>query len=164
MKFKKYAWLGLAATLVVGLGACTKDTEELAKEDERSDLVETSDNGEALTYNVTVTIKDDSKEVIEKEVPIEEDKVLMDVMKENFEIKESKGFIESIDGLEQDPKEGKYWTYKVNGEMPMKGADELVLEDGDKVVWSLSKDTDSEDDTTDSSKADYAEETAESAE
>lgn len=88
---------------------------------------------------VTITIsKDHNEEIItEKEVAIEEGAILLDVMKENFDIEEDDGFITSIDGVEQDFEAQMSWIYFVNDEMAPVGAGEYELSVGDKVNFDL---------------------------
>ena len=65
--------------------------------------------------------------------------ILLDAMKENMEIDETDGFINSINGVEQSEKENKFWIYTVNGEQVTVGAGEYELLDGDQVVWELTE-------------------------
>ncbi|WP_217984676.1 DUF4430 domain-containing protein [Terribacillus saccharophilus] len=86
---------------------------------------------------VTVTLSEDGEEISSKEVSFEEGDILLDVMKENFEIEEDGGFITSIDGHAQDANANKYWLFTVNEEMSPVGANEVELKDGDEVVFNL---------------------------
>lgn len=86
---------------------------------------------------VTVTLSEDGEEISSKEVRFEKGDILLDVMKENFEIVEDGGFITSIDGHAQDANANKYWLFTVNEEMSPVGANEVELKDGDKVVFNL---------------------------
>lgn len=88
---------------------------------------------------VVITIsKDNQTEIItEKEVPISDHDLLMEVMKENFDIEEDGGFIQSIDGIQPENGEEKAWIYYVNGELAMVGATEYVLIAGDKILFDL---------------------------
>lgn len=88
---------------------------------------------------VTVTLSEDGEEISSKEVSFEEGDMLLDVMKENFEIEEDAGFITSIDGHAQDADAKKYWLFTVNEEMSPVGANEIELKDGDDVVFNLQK-------------------------
>ncbi len=60
-------------------------------------------------------------------------------MKENIEIEETDGFINSINGVEQSEKENKFWVYTVNDEQVTVGAGEYELLDGDQVIWELTE-------------------------
>ena len=47
------------------------------------------------------------------------------------------GFVSSIGGLspgDSGPMSG--WMFEVNGEMPMEGCDEILLSEGDVVIWT----------------------------
>ncbi|HGH9206143.1 TPA: DUF4430 domain-containing protein [Streptococcus pyogenes] len=65
---------------------------------------------------------------------VKEDTVL-EILKDNYEVKEKDGFITAIDGIEQDTKANKYWLFKVNGKMADKGADQITVKDGDSIEF-----------------------------
>lgn len=88
---------------------------------------------------VDVTITSNKKEVTSKELTLAKGENLLAALEANFDIKEDAGFITSIEGIEQDTKEGIYWTYTVNGEMATTGAKETILNEGDKVEFSHEK-------------------------
>jgi len=61
--------------------------------------------------------------------------------RENFKIesKEYKGMgvlVESIDGIKNGT-DNKYWQYWINGELPMKAADQQEVKNGDKIEWKF---------------------------
>ena len=125
-----------ALVLVVG---CSNDTATPTKEKATEETPETPETTEVQEEVITVTIsKDEGEEVLsEKEIAIEENDILMDVMKENYDIEEDNGFITSIDGVAPEEGEEKAWMYFVNDEMAMVGAAEYELEAGDKIVFDL---------------------------
>ena len=128
---KKWLLL-LASTLVlVGCGQTTQ-TEETA-----STPVESSE--QAVLAEVTVSVTVDGEEIDEGEqvLEVEEGAILLDVMKEHYELEEADGFISAINGYEQDEEAGKYWLFDLNGEMAEVGAAELELSDDDLVEWKL---------------------------
>lgn len=128
---KKWLLL-LASTLVlVGCGQTTQ-TEEVT-----STPVESSE--QAVLAEVTVSVTVDGEEIDEGEqvLEVEEGAILLDVMKEQYELEEADGFISAINGYEQDEEAGKYWLFDLNGEMAEVGAAELELSDGDLVEWKL---------------------------
>ncbi|WP_053219355.1 DUF4430 domain-containing protein [Virgibacillus senegalensis] len=109
---------------------------------------ETSENGETQTEQsgetesqetVMITVSENEGEniITEKDVEIEEEAILLDVMKENFEVEETDGFITSIEGVSQNEEKGKYWMYTVNGEMAEVGANEYELHPEDEVTFDL---------------------------
>ena len=117
--------------LVVG---CSNESTTPAEEEET--VVETTESQEEV-IKVTIS-KDEGEEVLsEKEIEIEENAILMDIMKENYDIEEDDGFITSIDGVAPEEGEEKAWMYFVNDEMAMVGAAEYELEAGDNVVFDL---------------------------
>ncbi|MEI3604706.1 DUF4430 domain-containing protein [Pseudogracilibacillus sp. SE30717A] len=123
----------VVSTLFLLIG-CSNDSANTTQEENANQETE-----EVQETQVLVTIsKDEGKEILsEKEIQIEENEILMDVMKENFDIEEDGGFINSIDGVAPEEDEQKAWMYFVNDEMAMVGATEYELEDGDHVVFDL---------------------------
>lgn len=126
----------VAVGLLVGCGA--NDQGEVLNNN-----VEQNQNNNETTENVeeSITIiisKDNGDEIIqEKEIDIVEGDILLDIMKENLEIEEKDGFINAIEGNEQNEKENKYWMYTVNGEFASVGADQFELTPGDEVNFDL---------------------------
>ena len=120
-------------TLVLVVG-CSNESTTPTEEEET--VVETTESQEEV-IKVTIS-KDEGEEVLsEKEIEIEENAILMDIMKENYDIEEDDGFITSIDGVAPEEGEEKAWMYLVNDEMAMVGAAEYELEAGDNVVFDL---------------------------
>ena len=92
-------------TLVLVVG-CSNESTTPAEEEET--VVETTESQEEV-IKVTIS-KDEGEEVLsEKEIEIEENAILMDIMKENYDIEEDDGFITSIDGVAPEEGEEKAW-------------------------------------------------------
>jgi|SRR5699024_7417799 len=134
---KRFLMLLSTILFTVGLLLGCSSTEESAPEE--SSAANEEDASEVAEETITVTIsKDEGEEVIaEEEIEIDEGDILMDVMKDNFDIEEDGGFINSIDGVAPEEDEEKSWIYSVNDEMAMVGADEYELEADDDVVFDL---------------------------
>jgi len=139
-------WLQLLSPLIVVvliLVGCSDDAGNNNQVESTNNQIETEDNNAQSEENeeehVSITISEDDGEEVhaEEEVDVEEGAILMDVLKENFDIEEDDGFITAIDGIENDEEEGKYWMYDVNDEMAQVGADEFELSPGDDVVFDL---------------------------
>ncbi|MGM8211648.1 DUF4430 domain-containing protein [Virgibacillus sp. W0430] len=125
--------------LTVGmLGACALDGSTNNTDPSTGDSNTTqTESVEEEIIEVTLS-KDKGDQVLEeKEIPIEEGAILMDVMKDNFSVEEKGGFITSIQGIGPDEGEEKAWMYFVNDEMAMVGAAEYELSAGDKVTFDL---------------------------
>ncbi len=90
-------------------------------------------------HSAQVTIKADGKETANQTVKFKDGDSLYEVMEQNFAIKADDGFITEIDGQKQDQQASKYWTFTINGEMATKGAKDIVLKNGDKVVFELAE-------------------------
>lgn len=126
--------------LMVGLvTGCVADQDE--SQETTNSRIEQTENEDTLekeeTVVITVSKDEGEKMIIEQEVPIEEDAVLMDVLKEHFEIEEEDGFITSIGGVAPEEGEEKAWMYFVNGEIASVGANEFELSPGDEVTFDL---------------------------
>ncbi|MEI3610818.1 DUF4430 domain-containing protein [Pseudogracilibacillus sp. SO30301A] len=123
------------SALILAVG-CSNDPATPTQEESTEATPETTEVQEEV---ITVTIsKDEGEEVLsEKEIAIEENDILMDVMKENYDIEEDNGFITSIDGVAPEEGEEKAWMYFVNDEMAMVGAAEYELKAGYKIVFDL---------------------------
>ncbi len=144
---KMNKWLLRFATVLLLIGimaGCSSgaDSSDTSSKDESAQTgKQTGDqnNSEQSEDVVVITIsKDDGEEVIdEKEVPIEADAILMDILKENFDVEEDQGFITSVEGIAPKEDEEKAWMYFVNGEMAPVGANEYELEPGDEVTFDL---------------------------
>ena len=64
---------------------------------------------------------------------------LLSILKRNFEVKEDNGFITSLEGHSQDEKNQLYWMFTVDGKSATTGAKEIKLNDGQSVIFNLSK-------------------------
>lgn len=132
MKKKRYLFIILF--LLIGfISGCatTENSETTTKEEKQVEAVQE----EKIT--VILSVDDGQEQIEEKEIPIEEGAILMDVMKEHFTIEEEGGFIHSIDGIAPAEDEEKAWMYFVNGEMAKVGAQEFELSPGDEVTFDL---------------------------
>jgi hypothetical protein len=131
---KRLFTLGMAITLLFG---CSTANDNSAPSE--NDNAENQPTEEASEEVVTITIsKDEGEEVLaDKEVAMEDGAILMDVLKENFEIEEEGGFIQAIDGVVAEEDEKMFWAIIVNDEMAEVGAAEYELEANDHVEVDL---------------------------
>ena len=97
----------------------------------------TQESVSPIEQTATIILQEDGKEITKEVVSFEPGAVVFDVMDEHFEIVHQDGFITSIDGMTQDEAANKYWLYDINGEMALKGAKELALQDGDEILFKL---------------------------
>lgn len=124
--------LALALVLLT-LGACS--TANNAANTEAS----SSASSQVESLKATFVIKESDDKVSQKEVTFTQDQTVMEVMKKEFKIEETDGFITAIDGVSQDEASKTYWMYNVNGELAPKGAAETKLSAGDTVEFYLQK-------------------------
>lgn len=122
------------------LSACSsQDTgQDLSSQTESAsvEVVSLDDQDNAIEVTISVAIPDEDYSD-SASYKIEEGALLLDVMKENFEVEDDNNFITSINGYQQDPDDNKWWLFDLNGEMAEVGAHELELEDGDIIEWAL---------------------------
>jgi len=99
-----------------------------------------NDAGDSKTQKLTATIElidVDDKSVATKTVEFDKGQTLMEIIKENFKYTEDGGFLTSIESLTPDTKAQQFISISVNGELAMKGANELTINDGDQVTFSI---------------------------
>ena len=102
-----------------------------------SENVNNESNDAQIEVEFTIS-KDEGEEVIEtKSIEVEEGAIVLDVLKEHFDVEEEGGFVTSIDGVNDDPDNQLAWMYFVNDEMAMVGAAEYELEADDHVNFDL---------------------------
>ncbi|HER7898617.1 TPA: DUF4430 domain-containing protein [Streptococcus pyogenes] len=116
----KTGFLALVAMLLVACSQGTKQTQ--------TPRVPKAD------HHVRLVVKEDTNTIDEK-VSFGKGDTVLEILKDNYEVKEKDGFITSIDGIEQDMKANKYWLFKVNGKMADKGADQITVKDGDSIEF-----------------------------
>lgn len=116
--------LMLSLLLVVGVIAGCSQV------DEKESTVEQVEQVESV---VSIQVVDIDGTLIDKDAVISDGDVLMDVLKENFEVEETDGFINGIDTVVADADNKEFLAIYVNDEMAMVGANELELNNGDKV-------------------------------
>lgn len=130
MKKKIAAGLALFSTLfIVGC----------SNEQDSADTNATTNQTTQEQVTATVEIEKEDQMVDEKEIKTTSDETLMEVMQDNFDIKEEGGMITAVEGIKQDEDENMYWTYTINDEMVNTGADETTLEDNDQIVFTYDK-------------------------
>ncbi|MDY5973630.1 DUF4430 domain-containing protein [Streptococcus hyovaginalis] len=97
---------------------------------EKAKLTDSSDD-----IKVTVSVKPQGEKESTKEVTVDKDDSVMDALEEGFEVEDDNGFVTEIDGHQQDPSKNLYWMYDINGKMAEKGAEDMIVSDGDKIVF-----------------------------
>ena len=129
---KKYTSLLALALALVSLAACSTSNSSTT-----SSSTASSSKVEELKASFVIKESDDKQS--KKEVSFTKGQTIMEVMKKEVKIEESKGMITSIDGVSQDEASKTYWMYKVNGELAPKLAGETKLSAGDTVEFYLEK-------------------------
>lgn len=140
MKSLLFKFLPVLTVLTLLVACGNEDSSSNAKQNQEDNTStnETNEQQEETSITVTLTKDKEAETLEEKEVVIEEGDILLDVMKENFDIEEKEpGYIMAIDGIIADEAESMFWALSINGEMSMVGASEVELEDGDIVNFDL---------------------------
>jgi hypothetical protein len=127
----------LALVVLVGCGNGEANNTQKNQENNNNNT-ESSEQQEEATITVTLTKNKEAEVLEEQELVIKEGNILLDVMKENFDIEEKEpGYIIAIEGIVADEAESMFWALSVNGEMSMVGAAEVELKNGDSVNFDL---------------------------
>ncbi|MGM9902487.1 hypothetical protein A5844_000050 [Enterococcus sp. 10A9_DIV0425] len=92
-----------------------------------------------VQHTATITLQEDGKELVEKEVSFIKGQNLLTILQENFSVEEDQGFITSIEGHQQNKKAQRYWMFSVDGKSAKVGAKEIILKDDQKIVFNLAK-------------------------
>lgn len=135
--YGRLAALLFSGVLLVGCGnqAAEAPVETEVEETENVEVV-----ADEKVVNVAVYVDGESVEDLEKEVAVEEEQSVLEIMDEYYDIDGAEeGFISSIEGYEQDDSEGLYWMYYVNEEMAEVGAADYIPELADEIQWKLEK-------------------------
>ncbi|MGG5370170.1 DUF4430 domain-containing protein [Enterococcus sp. AZ196] len=130
---KKILVFTLLASLLAFSGCTTKEADSTDKSTTKEE-VSSSKKAEVTS---TITLLDGDKELSKKEIAFKDGEKLFDVLEKNYEIEDDDGMISSIDGHAQDEKNKKYWVFTINDEQVNSGAKDVVLKDGDRVVFKL---------------------------
>lgn len=113
----------------------------------KADILESVSQPSEITQSeeiiVNIVIESFSQAGIE--MKIEADMTILDVLQMinqenpslNLQTKTYEGLGVLVEGMGEkvNGQDNKYWQYYVNGQMPMVGADEYILENNDKVEW-----------------------------
>ena len=124
---KKFLSLFMVASALLATG-CANTVEEEPVAIEHSEEVE--------QIEVRILLKDvDDEMYINERIEVEEGSTLSEVMEENFNTVIEDGFLVSIDEFENDPSNNIFIVYDINNEMGTEPVEDLILQDGDKVLW-----------------------------
>ncbi|PRY83656.1 DUF4430 domain-containing protein [Alkalibacterium olivapovliticus] len=87
---------------------------------------------------VQVVIIAQGEEVNTDTLMVAADTTLMELMQQHYDlIVTADGFVESIEGIEQEPEKNLYWVYEVNEEQVTEGAETFIPEENDTIIWEL---------------------------
>ncbi|WP_163526264.1 DUF4430 domain-containing protein [Halobacillus ihumii] len=127
---KMYALItALMVTLFVLAGCQTEGGGEEASTSQ--------EEKQEVTLNIELSKNKGEKVLANEEVTVEEGTVLMEVMKNNFEVAEKDGFITGLEGITASEGEQKAWMFTINGETSMVGANKYEVKQGDEIVFDF---------------------------
>lgn len=132
-------WLLLFAASAT-LAACSQETPQDGSAErllDSSSAVTSQTAEETVAVTIRVSVEGEEVEGGNLSTEVAEGTLLLDLMKDEFEVEETETFITSINGHVQDEEAGKYWMFDVNGEMGMVGASQYEVQEGDLIEWNL---------------------------
>lgn len=129
----------LGAIMLFVFTGCAGETP--VKKNTEQQTVENQSTEEESKATIEVS-KDEGSEILStKEVVFSDGDVLMDVLKENYDIETDAtgSLIIGIDGVKpsDDEEDKKGWIYTVNNEMASVGAKEYEIKDGDQINFDF---------------------------
>lgn len=135
--FGRLTTLLFSGVLLVG---CGNQTAEKPAETDGTETENVETVTEEKVVTVAIYVDGESVDDLEKEIAIEEEESVLDIMDEYYDIDGAEeGFITAIEGYEQDDAQGLYWMYYVNEEMAPVGAADYIPEEADVIEWKLEK-------------------------
>ncbi|MCI1902573.1 DUF4430 domain-containing protein [Enterococcus hirae] len=133
---KKY-W-ALFAVILSSLLLVTACDSSKSQESATSETSVSTASKEKSQQEAEIILQEDGKQLSEKTVKFSEGAKLFDVLSKTYSVEASQdGFITAIDGHKQDADAQKFWLFTVNGKQAEKGAKDITLHAGDKVVFDL---------------------------
>lgn len=93
-------------------------------------------SGSDKEVNILIITADE--EIANETIDASSNETLLEIMEHNFDVSVSEeGFVESIEGVEQNPDDNEYWVFEVNNEMVTVSAEEFIPEENDLISWEL---------------------------
>ena len=97
-----------------------------------------NDSSSDADKEVQILILTADEEIANETVAASSNETLLEMMEHNFDVSVSEeGFVESIEGVEQNPDDNEYWVFEVNNEMVTVSAEEFIPKDTDLITWEL---------------------------
>src|SRR5690625_1434492 len=140
VKMKRLLTILLALILLVGgITGCRASNENQSSNNapEVNNVEENNNEVNEEVIHVTISKDEEAEVLTEKDIEVKEGDILMDVLKEHFDIEEEGGFITGIDGVSPKEDEQLFWALFINGDLADVGAADLELTPGDQVLLDL---------------------------
>ena len=129
--FKHLLIVMFSVFLVAG---CT--TEEGSKKTSKEDT-KVEETQKVIHASLTITENNGKKTLLSQQIELKKGDNLLNAMKKSIEVKENKGYVTHISGVEAKEKESMAWFFRVNGEESEVGANKYIVKDGDIIEWDL---------------------------
>lgn len=118
---KKILSLAMLALALITLAACGNSSKAATPKD---------------TVNLKVVFSKQKTDTF-NQLAISKNENVMTLLKSKEKVAETGGFITKIGNVEQNLTAKKYWMYKLNGKLAMKGAEQQTLKKGDNIEFYL---------------------------
>ncbi len=127
----------LCASLLVAFALLTGCQSQ--KDSEQENANASQEEKQEVSVHLEISQNNGEKSLSNKDFSVEKGTMLMEALKENFNVEENDGYITSIEGVKADESKKQAWMYTINGEEASVGADQYELKEGDKVVFDMHK-------------------------
>lgn len=129
-KDKKLMWVGAFLTIVII--SLLYFTVIYSSED--GEFVATSE-GATATFVINFGEEED---ILSEDIEFHEGDTITHLLETHFDAEmDEEGFVHSIEGVENNPDEGLFWVYDLNGEMGLESAEEYEVQEDDLIEWIL---------------------------
>ncbi|MFB1049991.1 DUF4430 domain-containing protein [Paraliobacillus sp. JSM ZJ581] len=118
----------LVSSILLGCESTNSDNNN--KQTEQSEV-------QQLQIEIVISQGHGQEILAQKELKVKDGLTLMDVMKDNFEIKDDDGFISAINGIQAEDGEAYAWIYMINGKDATVGAADYEIKNGDVIEFDF---------------------------
>lgn len=134
-------WLGLLTFFIITIlfvTACqSNDAEEYSNVNISTNETGTAEVVDEDAVRITISMNNGHQFLNETEIPFEENKNLLHLLKQNFFVEEKDGVITSIERMQINKEEQTEWVLFVNEEKQDVNPTDYVVQPGDKIQLDL---------------------------
>jgi hypothetical protein len=117
-----------------------KNISEISEQAEPNEAVEDNISFGDLNFDLIISDQVFESSFSEGQTLYEAMNQMKDIEQISFEEKDFSGlgsYMYSINGVEENKREGLYWIYYINGKQANIGVSNYILKDGDQIKWQL---------------------------